>query len=67
MSEPEQEYKGDVFVNVRLPKDEYDTLKDIIKRDQAAHIVWKWVRAFLAVAVPIATLYGIYKAMGGQP
>jgi hypothetical protein len=65
--DPDKEYTGDVYVNVRLPKDEYDTLKSMIKRDEAAHLVVKWIRAFLYVAVPLASLYAFYKSLGGQP
>ena len=50
-----------------LNEEDIRVLKEIVKREQAATLIWKWFKAFLMVAVPIATLYSIYKASGGQP
>ena len=50
-----------------LSEEELKVLKDMVKREQAAGLVWKWFKALLYVAVPLATLYSIYKSFGGQP
>lgn len=50
-----------------LSDEEIEVLKEVVKREQAASLIWKWIRALLMVAVPIATLYSLYKASGGQP
>lgn len=50
-----------------LDEEEIQALRDMIKREQAASLVWKWFKAILYVAVPLATLYSIYKSLGGQP
>ncbi len=50
-----------------LSDEEMKVLKAVIKREEAANLIWKWVRNLLMVAVPVATLYSIYKALGGQP
>lgn len=50
-----------------LSQDDIKVLKAIVKREEAASLIWKWVTAFLYVAVPIGTLYGIYKSLGGHP
>lgn len=50
-----------------LSEDEIKELKQILDERKGARLIWKWLTAFLAVAVPLATLYGLYKSMGGQP
>lgn len=54
-------------MNDQFSEEEIKALKDVVKREQAAGLIWKWIKAFLMVAVPIATLYSLYKASGGQP
>lgn len=50
-----------------LNDEELKAFRDMIKREQAAGLIWKWFKALLYVAVPLATLYSIYKSFGGQP
>lgn len=54
-------------MNDDLSDEEIKVLKDMIKREQAASLIWKWFTTFLYVAVPIASLYAFYKTLGGQP
>lgn len=54
-------------MNEELSPEEIEILKGIVKREEAINWFWGWVKAFLAVAVPVATLYALYKNYGGQP
>ena len=57
----DEDKEYEVYVTVRLRKDEYDTLKNIIRRDEAASMIWRWIKAVLYVAVPLTTLYTFFQ------
>ena len=42
-------------------------LKEFLNERRGAKLLWKWLTTFLAVAVPLASLYAFWKSMGGQP
>jgi hypothetical protein len=50
-----------------LSDEEIKEIKQILDERRGAKLVWRWLIAFLSVAVPLATLYGLYKQAGGQP
>lgn len=50
-----------------LSDDEIKVLRDMVERERAVGLIWGWIKAFLYVAVPAATLYSMYKSFGGQP
>jgi hypothetical protein len=50
-----------------LSQEDIKVLKDMVEREKAVSLIWGWVKAFLYVAVPAATLYSLYKSFGGQP
>lgn len=50
-----------------LTPEEIKALKLVVKREEAAGLIWKWFTSFLAVAIPVVALYTWYKSQGGQP
>ncbi len=54
-------------MNGELDEDEIRVLKEIVEREKAAKLIWKWFTTFLGVAIPIIGIYAFYKSLGGHP
>jgi hypothetical protein len=54
-------------MNDQLDEEEIKVLREIVEREKAAKLIWKWFTTFLGVAIPIIGIYAFYKSLGGQP
>lgn len=50
-----------------LDEDDLKVLREIIEREKAAKLIWKWFTTFLGVAIPIIGIYAFWKSLGGNP
>lgn len=72
MNESEHEhhnpsYAGE-YVNVRLPRPEYEMLKAMLAREQAVSWFWRWVKSCLFVAVGgMLSIYALVEYWKAKP
>lgn len=50
-----------------LDDEEIKVLKAIVKREEAATLIWKWFTTFIGVAIPVIGIYAFWKSLGGNP